>query len=325
MDQWQAAVTLRAKGFEIRAKRFFGGFCKDNRKFCKTSVAGDLLQSYERISIAKEKTSMSRPVLLSSFATFGHLRRSFPVGPRAFASTSAKDRRAEVQDPGRRPVNYLSYRTATTLHIPQKLRTDDMPAQVISGKEIAAGIRAKLREEVTKMQEEVPGYRPGLAVVQVGNDEASNVYIRMKMRAAEEAGMNGRHIKMPQDTTQNELVTQINQLNADPGIHGMIVQLPLDTTQPIDSHLVLNTIDPAKDVDGLHDVNSAKLARGNLSDCFVPCTPRGCLELIKSTGTDVDGKNAVVVGRSKIVGAPMSELLTWNHATVTVCHSHTSQ
>ncbi|XP_078591799.1 C-1-tetrahydrofolate synthase, cytoplasmic-like isoform X2 [Branchiostoma floridae x Branchiostoma japonicum] len=196
-------------------------------------------------------------------------------------------------------------------------------AYIVDGTVFARGIRAKLREEVQKMQEEVPGYRPGLAVVQVGNDEASNVYIRMKMKAAEEAGMNGRHIKMPQDTTQNELVTQINQLNADPGVHGMIIQLPLDTTQPIDSHLVLNTIDPAKDVDGLHDVNSAKLARGNLSDCFVPCTPRGCLELIKSTGTDVDGKNAVVVGRSKIVGAPMSELLTWNHATVTVCHSHT--
>ncbi|KAI8513534.1 C-1-tetrahydrofolate synthase, cytoplasmic [Branchiostoma belcheri] len=242
----------------------------------------------------------------------------------AFASThSAKDRRAEVQDLGRRSINHLSHRTATTVHTSEKLWTDDMPAQVISGKEIAAGIRAKLREEVQKMQEVVPGYRPGLAVVQVGNDEASNVYIRMKMKAAEEAGMNGRHIKMPQDTTQNELVTQINQLNADPGVHGMIIQLPLDTTQPIDSHLVLNTIDPAKDVDGLHDVNSAKLARGNLSDCFVPCTPRGCLELIKSAGTDVDGKNAVVVGRSKIVGAPMSELLTWNHATVTVCHSHT--
>ncbi|XP_078591798.1 C-1-tetrahydrofolate synthase, cytoplasmic-like isoform X1 [Branchiostoma floridae x Branchiostoma japonicum] len=266
---------------------------------------------------------MSRPALLTSAVTFGHLRRSFPVRPRAFASTSSKDGRAEVQGSGRRPINYLSHRTATTVHIPDKLRTDDMPAQVISGKEISAGIRAKLREEVQKMQEEVPGYRPGLAVVQVGNDEASNVYIRMKMKAAEEAGMNGRHIKMPQDTTQNELVTQINQLNADPGVHGMIIQLPLDTTQPIDSHLVLNTIDPAKDVDGLHDVNSAKLARGNLSDCFVPCTPRGCLELIKSTGTDVDGKNAVVVGRSKIVGAPMSELLTWNHATVTVCHSHT--
>ncbi|KAI8481278.1 C-1-tetrahydrofolate synthase, cytoplasmic [Branchiostoma belcheri] len=286
VDQWQVAVALRAKRFEIRAKKFFGGFSKDNKEFGKHPLP-----------------------MICNKSTEG--------------SAFAKDRRAEVQDLGRRSINHLSHRTATTVHTSEKLWTDDMPAQVISGKEIAAGIRAKLREEVQKMQELVPGYRPGLAVVQVGNDEASNVYIRMKMKAAEEAGMNGRHIKMPQDTTQNELVTQINQLNADPGVHGMIIQLPLDTTQPIDSHLVLNTIDPAKDVDGLHDVNSAKLARGNLSDCFVPCTPRGCLELIKSTGTNVDGKNAVVVGRSKIVGAPMSELLTWNHATVTVCHSHT--
>ncbi|KAH3846726.1 hypothetical protein DPMN_089028, partial [Dreissena polymorpha] len=119
------------------------------------------------------------------------------------------------------------------------------------------------------------------------------------------------------------IIKTVERLNLDPTVHGIIVQLPLDTSSPVDTHLVTNSIRPDKDVDGLHQVNAGKLARGDLEDCILPCTPRGCLELILKTGIDIAGKMAVVIGRSKIVGAPMSNLLTWHHATVTVCHSRT--
>lgn len=196
-------------------------------------------------------------------------------------------------------------------------------AKLLNGKEIASEIQDGLRSRIEATRADYPNFRPGLTIVQVGDREDSNVYIRQKLKSAEAVGINAQHLKLPNSTTQYELIAAIQKLNADAKVHGMIVQLPLDTTTTVDSEAVLNTISPEKDVDGLHGSNAGSLARGDLSNCIIPCTPRGCLELIKRSGIDVSGKRAVVLGRSKIVGAPMANLLTWHNATVTVCHSKT--
>lgn len=197
-------------------------------------------------------------------------------------------------------------------------------ANIIDGKEIARLFRLKLQEEVKQFCVKYPGVQPWLAIVQVGNLEDSNVYIGMKIKAAEEIGMLATHIRLPNSISENELIQEIKKINTNEKIHGMILQLPLDCTATIDVDKVLNIISPEKDVDGLHGESAAKLSRGNLNDCIVPCTPMGCLELIKSTGAVIEGKRAVVIGRSKIVGNPMANLLMWNNATVTVCHSKTT-
>ncbi|XP_064621764.1 C-1-tetrahydrofolate synthase, cytoplasmic-like [Lineus longissimus] len=197
-------------------------------------------------------------------------------------------------------------------------------ANVLSGKEVAQEIRNQIKEEVAAIQvSECPSFKPGLSIVQVGDRDDSNVYIRMKLKAAAECGVNAQHLKLPRTITERELMNQVEALNLDHTVHGIIVQLPLDTDSPIDAHKVTNAIAPAKDVDGLGEDNAGKLSRGDLTDCIPPCTPRGCLELIRRTGVKIAGSQAVVIGRSKIVGAPMRDLLTWEHATVTCCHSKT--
>ncbi|XP_027716973.1 C-1-tetrahydrofolate synthase, cytoplasmic-like, partial [Vombatus ursinus] len=175
------------------------------------------------------------------------------------------------------------------------------------------------------MGDQVPGFRPGLEILQVGDRADSNLYISMKLKAAEEIGIRATHIKLPRNSTEAEVLKCITSLNEDPTVHGLLVQLPLDAEKNTSTELVTNTIAPEKDVDGLTSVSAGKLARGDLEDCFIPCTPKGCLELIKKTGVQIAGRHAVVVGRSKIVGAPMHDLLLWNNATVTTCHSKTIQ
>ncbi|KAK7482180.1 hypothetical protein BaRGS_00026529 [Batillaria attramentaria] len=197
-------------------------------------------------------------------------------------------------------------------------------AQKIDGKAIAGDIRQKLKEEVTSLKEKFPGFSAGLAIVQVGDRTDSNVYINQKLKASAEIGITAEHIKLPKCSTQTEIVQTVQRLNNDISVHGIIVQLPMETDSPVDAHVVTNSIWPEKDVDGLHQSNAGRLSRGDMDNCILPCTPRGCLELIQRTGTEIKGKRAVVLGRSKIVGAPMSDLLTWNHATVTVCHSRTA-
>ncbi|XP_074852460.1 C-1-tetrahydrofolate synthase, cytoplasmic isoform X2 [Carettochelys insculpta] len=198
------------------------------------------------------------------------------------------------------------------------------PAQVICGKAASAQIRERLKTQVAQMKERVPGFRPGLAILQVGDRNDSNIYISMKLKAAAEIGINARHIKLPNTATEAEVLRCITALNEDPAIHGFIVQLPLDTDKPISTEKVTNAVVPEKDIDGLTSINAGKLSRGDLGDCFIPCTPKGCMELIRQTGIQIAGKKAVVVGRSKIVGAPMHDLLLWNHATVTTCHTRTA-
>uniref|UniRef100_A0A673FX50 C-1-tetrahydrofolate synthase, cytoplasmic n=1 Tax=Sinocyclocheilus rhinocerous TaxID=307959 RepID=A0A673FX50_9TELE len=137
-------------------------------------------------------------------------------------------------------------------------------------------------------------------------------------------GINAVHVKLPRTATENEVMRSVMEVNEDSKVHGLIVQLPLDSINTINTERIINTVAPEKDMDGLTSINAGKLARGDLGDCFIPCTPNGCMELIKQTGVSLAGKRAVVIGRSKIVGAPMHDLLLWNHATVTTCHSKTA-
>ncbi|XP_022426093.1 C-1-tetrahydrofolate synthase, cytoplasmic isoform X1 [Delphinapterus leucas] len=198
------------------------------------------------------------------------------------------------------------------------------PAEILNGKVISAQIRERLKNQVIQMKEQAPGFTPGLAILQVGNRDDSNLYINVKLKAAEEIGIKATHIKLPRTATESEVLKCITSLNEDLNVHGFIVQLPLDSENPINTEALVNAIAPEKDVDGLTSISAGKLARGDLNDCFIPCTPKGCLELIKETGVQIAGRHAVVVGRSKIVGAPMHDLLLWSHATVTTCHSKTA-
>ncbi|XP_076235203.1 pug C-1-tetrahydrofolate synthase, cytoplasmic [Calliopsis andreniformis] len=198
----------------------------------------------------------------------------------------------------------------------------DVRGVILSGTDLAKEIRQNLAKDVQALKEKLPNYVPRLAIVQVGGREDSNVYIRMKIKAADDIGITAEHIKLPNTTTEIELINKVNKLNNDPNVHGIIVQMPLDTVNKIDSHLITDTVSPQKDVDGLNTINEGKVAIGDMSS-FVPCTPHGCIELIKRSGVPIAGAQAVVLGRSKIVGTPIAELLKWNNATVTVCHSKT--
>uniref|UniRef100_A0A669EJE6 C-1-tetrahydrofolate synthase, cytoplasmic n=1 Tax=Oreochromis niloticus TaxID=8128 RepID=A0A669EJE6_ORENI len=185
-------------------------------------------------------------------------------------------------------------------------------------------VRERLKEDVEQMKLKNPNFRPGLVVLQVGDRDDSNLYISMKLKAAAEIGINAMHMRLPTTATEEEILHSITEVNENSSVHGLIVQLPLDSVHEINTEKITNAVAPEKDVDGLTSINAGKLSRGDLGDCFIPCTPNGCMELIKQTGVSVAGKRAVVIGRSKIVGAPMHDLLLWNHATVTTCHSKTA-
>ena len=194
-----------------------------------------------------------------------------------------------------------------------------MTAQVIDGKAFAAGLRSRVATEVTRLKAE-HGITPGLAVVLVGEDPASQVYVRNKGEQTKAAGMNSFEFKLPADATEQELLERVAALNADPAVNGILVQLPLP--KHMDAAKVIDLIDPAKDVDGFHVVNAGKLAVG--AEGLVPCTPLGCLMLIKDRlGGNLAGLNAVVIGRSNIVGKPMAHLLLKESCTVTIAHSKT--
>jgi methylenetetrahydrofolate dehydrogenase (NADP+) / methenyltetrahydrofolate cyclohydrolase len=197
-----------------------------------------------------------------------------------------------------------------------------LPAELIDGNAIARSIREEVTLDVAKLI--ARGIKPGLAVVLVGDDPASEVYVRNKGRASDEAGIHSVTINMPAATTQNELLAQVKRLNDDPAIHGILVQMPLP--KHLDAEVVIRTILPAKDVDGFHPVNVGKNLIGE-RDGFVPCTPAGVQEMLARSGTVTKGKECVIVGRSNIVGKPMMALMVQNgpnaNATVTVCHSAT--
>ncbi|OQB47652.1 MAG: Bifunctional protein FolD protein [Firmicutes bacterium ADurb.Bin153] len=193
-----------------------------------------------------------------------------------------------------------------------------MSATIIDGKAVAAEIREGLKLEVEAFKGEF-GREPGLAVVIVGEDPASRTYVNSKKKGCAELGMYSEEHTLPEQTTQAELESLVRKLNLDPRIDGILVQLPLP--KHIDADAVISTIDPKKDVDGFHPVNIGNLLIGR--PCLKSCTPAGIMELIKRSGVDLTGKHAVVVGRSNIVGKPVSVLLLEKHATVTICHSRT--
>ena len=194
-----------------------------------------------------------------------------------------------------------------------------MSAEIIDGKAFAAKIRAEVAQECAAFRAQT-GVQPGLAVVLVGNDAASEVYVRNKGIQAKEAGFNSLEYRLPAETTQSELLAQVAALNADPQVHGILVQLPLPAH--LDADAVLNAIAPDKDVDGFHPVNVGRLWTGN--PVSIPCTPLGCTLILKDRLGDLSGKRAIVIGRSNIVGKPMAALLLAANATVTIAHSRTA-
>ena len=191
-------------------------------------------------------------------------------------------------------------------------------AQIIDGKITAERLRAEVAQEVAALKPQ-HGLQPGLAVVLVGEDPASQVYVRSKGEHSKAAGMHSVTHRLPADVSQDDLLALVRQLNGDPAIHGILVQLPLP--KGLDEKAVIETIDPAKDVDGLHVVNAGRLAQGLPS--LVPCTPLGCMILLRETLGDLTGKRAVVIGRSVLVGKPVAQLLLAADCTVTIAHSRT--
>ena len=191
-------------------------------------------------------------------------------------------------------------------------------ARLIDGKAFAAGLRARIGRQVAALKDR-HGLTPGLAAVLVGEDPASQVYVRNKEKQTAEAGMASVGRRLDEATSQAGLLAIVNELNADPAVHGILVQLPLP--DQIEPRAIIDAIDPAKDVDGFHPINVGRLASGE--DALVPCTPLGCTLLLRDVLGDLTGANAVIVGRSNIVGKPMAQLLLAENCTVTVAHSRT--
>jgi methylenetetrahydrofolate dehydrogenase (NADP+) / methenyltetrahydrofolate cyclohydrolase len=187
-------------------------------------------------------------------------------------------------------------------------------AQIIDGKAVAKQIESDAATAVQRL-----GFAPGLVAVRVGNDPASEVYVRSKAKKAQELGLRGTELPLPESTSEADLLAEIDRLNRDDSVDGILVQLPLP--RQIDSKKVIDAINPAKDVDGFHPLNVGMLHLGRPT--LVPCTPAGVMRLIDSTGVRIEGSNAVIIGRSDIVGKPMAALLLQRHATVTICHSRT--
>lgn len=195
-----------------------------------------------------------------------------------------------------------------------------MSAKILQGKEFAAIFKENARKKVLELKEKY-GTAPGLAVIIVGNNPASEVYVRNKHKSCEELGIYSEVVSMPENTSKDELLNKIDELNDAKNIHGILVQLPLPETISKYESEILNRINPKKDVDGFHPTNVGKLSIGE--DALVPCTPAGCVKMLELSNIDIEGKNAVIIGRSNIVGKPMFNLLLKKNATVTVCHSKT--
>ena len=191
-------------------------------------------------------------------------------------------------------------------------------SKIIDGKAVSQSVKDRIKEQAAQLKEKY-GVTAGLAVIIVGDDPASRIYVNNKKKACEYVGFNSYEYALPEETTESELLELINKLNNDDRIDGILCQLPLP--KHIDENVIINNIAPNKDVDAFHPVNVGKIMIGDYS--FLPCTPAGVMELIASTGVDVKGKECVVVGRSNIVGKPMSMLLLHKSGTVTICHSKT--
>jgi methylenetetrahydrofolate dehydrogenase (NADP+)/methenyltetrahydrofolate cyclohydrolase len=193
-----------------------------------------------------------------------------------------------------------------------------MSARILSGKPIAEAIKAEVAAEVGELK--ASGVQPGLTVVRVGDDPASAVYVGSKVKTSEELGIRSEHVHLPADTSHEEVLRAVRELNGRDDVDGILVQLPLP--DQVDAGAVLEAIDPLKDVDGFHPINVGRLSLGE--QALVPCTPAGVIEMLKRSEIPIAGKHAVIVGRSNIVGKPMAMLLLKENATVTICHSRTT-
>lgn len=194
-----------------------------------------------------------------------------------------------------------------------------MPAQIIDGKAIANKLKLQIGQEVEQLKAQ--GVQPGLAAVLVGDNPASVIYVRNKRKACDEVGIDSFEHRLPEQTTQEDLLRLIESLNSNPKVHGILIQLPLP--KQINTDRVLNAVSPAKDVDGLHPCNVGRLTMGTPQ--FVPCTPAGVIAMLDEYKIPIEGQRAVIVGRSNLVGRPLSLLLMHRHATITVCHSRTKE
>ncbi|MEO6655696.1 MAG: bifunctional 5,10-methylenetetrahydrofolate dehydrogenase/5,10-methenyltetrahydrofolate cyclohydrolase [Pyrinomonadaceae bacterium] len=194
-----------------------------------------------------------------------------------------------------------------------------MPAKILSGKVIADAIKAEVATEIADLRE-VYGFSPCLVVIRVGEDAASSVYVSSKVKTAEELGIISEHLQLPAETSQDEITAVVEELNTRSDVDGILVQLPLP--RHINEREILECIDPQKDVDGFHPINAGRLMQGY--PALAPCTPGGVIEILKRSDIEIAGKHAVIVGRSNIVGKPMSMLLLKENATVTICHSRTA-
>ena len=195
-----------------------------------------------------------------------------------------------------------------------------MSARLLEGKVFAGQFKEDAKTRADRLEEKY-GVRPGLAVIIVGHDPASEVYVRNKHKACEELGIYSEVIEMAEDSSKEEILARIDSLNKDEKIHGILVQLPLPKALRSAEEEILDSIDPVKDVDGFHPVNVGRMVKGE--EALLPCTPHGCLKMLELAGIEIEGKKAVVVGRSNIVGKPMLHLLLARNATVTICHSRT--
>lgn len=198
-----------------------------------------------------------------------------------------------------------------------------MSAVIISGKDIASRIRAEIKTEIDSLKCRNEGNNdfipPGLAVILIGDDPGSKIYVRNKRTACSDVGIRSFAYEMDSDVTENQILSLIDQLNRDPNVHGILCQLPLP--EHIDEYSIISAISPQKDVDGFHPINKGLLSMGK--NCLVPCTPLGCVEMLKISGIEISGKDCVIVGRSNIVGKPLASLMLNENATVTIAHSKT--
>jgi len=234
---------------------------------------------------------------------------------------------SEVYHKARKRFVYKMPVTETPRHLVEHNLNDAIlghttTKNILDGTQLATETKQLIRDEIRSIQEKDPSFVPGIAIIQVGDREDSNVYVSKKIKMARTIGINAHHIKLPSDTSKEALLEVVERLNNEQEIHGMMLQLPLDSSEKIDSTEILNTISPAKDVDAIGSKNLGKIMSGDL-DGFITCTPAAVLNLIEKSGVMIQGAKTVVVGRSVVVGGTVAELLKWKDATVEICHEHT--
>ena len=335
-----ASVVVVGRAFASSSSISSGDLSSNNSATTKMSVAAAVAARRGLSSSALLSFKSANAAMLGKRRTHHRHRACFARG----ASSSSSERQHELSPPTRKTNEFvqLSKKAAPPAPAPQQLSTFEQVlyggialtaasvlkrelapgCELIDGKQIAQEIREEIKEKVEKMKTITNGNTPGLAVVLVGERKDSQSYVRSKKKMCAEVGIRSEGTDLPEDATEEEVLKVVRAYNADPNIHGILVQLPMP--KHINEERVLKEVSYEKDVDGFHPLNIGALSqRGREDPRFVPCTPRGCIELLKRSNVEMKGKKAVVVGRSNVVGTPAALLLQRNDATVTVVHSRT--